>query len=93
MVSAFAASGAEEYLSFPGLGLDKWFHIDKTITLFGGKFQIAWYGILITLGMVLAFSYALYRARKIGIKTDDVLDIALFTITSTCAICSGVIAS
>lgn len=65
-------------VSFPGLGIGP-FELHKTaFELFGGKIQVAWYGILIAVGMVLAFIYALSRAKFEGIKSDDMVDLALF---------------
>lgn len=67
------------YVSFPGLGIEP-FHIDKVaFSLFGR--DVAWYGILITCGMVLAVMYALWIAKKKeGIKSDDIMDLAFFII-------------
>ena len=64
-------------LSFPGLGIEE-FTLNPVAFL-----SVHWYGIIITLGMVIAFFYALYRAKQIGVKTDDMLDIALFLIPSS----------
>lgn len=61
-------------LSFPGLGIDE-FLVNPV-----AFFSVHWYGIIITLGMVLAFLYAVWRAKQIGIKSDDMLDLALFLI-------------
>lgn len=67
------------YVSFPGLGIEP-FHIDKVaFSLFGR--DVAWYGLLITGGMMLAVLYALWIARKKeGIKSDDIMDLAFFII-------------
>lgn len=68
-------------ISFPGLGIGT-FEVNSvafTIPVFGG-ISVRWYGIFIVLGMIFAFFYTLYRAKKIGVTTDDVLDIALFII-------------
>ncbi len=61
-------------LSFPGLGIDE-FVLNPVAFL-----SVHWYGIIITLGMVVAFFYAVYRAKQAQIKTDDMLDVALFLI-------------
>ena len=61
-------------LSFPGLGIGD-FVVNPVAFL-----SIHWYGIIITLGMVIAFFYALYRAKQIGITTDDMLDLAIYLI-------------
>ncbi len=68
-------------ISFPGLGIEN-FNLNPvafTIPLFGGL-EIRYYGIIITLGIILAFTYASWRARREGIVFDDVLDIAIFAI-------------
>lgn len=38
--------------------------------------DIYWYGILIALGVVLGFAYALKRAKKVGLIADNVFDVA-----------------
>ncbi|MGN1346310.1 MAG: prolipoprotein diacylglyceryl transferase [Eubacteriales bacterium] len=66
------------YISFPGLGIEP-FHIDKVaFSLFGR--DIAWYGILITCGMVLAVLYALHLGKFEGISQDDMIDLAFVII-------------
>ncbi len=66
-------------IAFPGLGIDK-FKIDRTaFTLFGR--EVAWYGIIIALGMIAAVAYVMYRVKQYkGITTDDVMDYAIFMI-------------
>ena len=60
------------YLSFPGLGIEP-FHIDKiAFTVFGRP--VAWYGILITIGMIIAVFTATRLAKKEGISLDDITD-------------------
>ena len=72
-----------EYLSFPGLGIEP-FHIDSVaFTVFGRN--VAWYGIFITIGMLLALVCALRLAKYEGIKSDDIIDLAF------CVIIFGVI--
>lgn len=61
-------------LSFPGLGIEN-FTVKPVAFL-----SVHWYGVIIVLGMVTAFFYALYRAKQIGISTDNMLDLALFLI-------------
>lgn len=68
-------------LSFPGLGI-KEFMLNPVmfeIPIFGGL-QIRWYAILITLGMIIAFTYASLRAKQVRIKFDDMLDFAIYTV-------------
>ncbi len=68
-------------LSFPGLGIET-FSVNPvafTIPIFGGL-EVRWYGLIITLGIILAFTYCSYRAKQEGIIFDDLLDIAIFTV-------------
>ncbi len=68
-------------VSFPGVGIDS-FNLNPvafTLPFFGGL-EVRWYGIIITLGIILAFTYAAFRAKQEGIIFDDVLDIAIFTV-------------
>lgn len=46
--------------------------------LFG--IDIMWYGILMALGMILAIGIALKEAKRVGIKEDDVINIAIIAI-------------
>lgn len=58
-------------ISFPKLGWT--FHIDPTaFTVFGVSIQ--WYGIIITLGMLLAFVYCLPKMRRFGLDLDRAAD-------------------
>ena len=68
-------------ISFPGLGIEN-FQLNPvafTIPIFGGV-EVRWYGIIITLGIILAFTYAAYRAKQEGVVFDDMLDMAIFTV-------------
>lgn len=67
------------YISFPGLGIEP-FHIDKiAFSLFGR--DIAWYGLLITIGMVLAVLYGNYiGVKREKLKSDDIMDLAFIII-------------
>lgn len=68
-------------ISFPGIGIDS-FELDPvafTIPLFDG-IEVRWYGLIITLGIVLAFTYCAFRSKQEGIKFDDLLDFAIFTV-------------
>ncbi len=65
-------------IAFPGLGIDT-FSINRVaFSLFG--LEVRWYGVVITLGIVLAYLYAAWRAKEEKISTDDLLDIAMFTV-------------
>lgn len=62
-------------ISFPGLGLGP-FTFDG-IAFEIGSLQVRWYGVIICFGMILAYTYAWTRAKYEGIKTDDLIDLAL----------------
>lgn len=42
--------------------------------------DVMWYGILMAIGMILGTLLALKEAKRLGIKEDDVLDLAIFAI-------------
>ena len=66
-------------VSFPGLGIEP-FSMNK-IAFSIGPVEVRWYGVVITLGIVLAFVYAFWRGkRNEGVSFDDVVDIGLFTV-------------
>ena len=67
-----------KYLSFPGLGIAP-FHIDRVAFSVFGR-DVAWYGILITCGMILAVLTAVRLAKKEGISVDDITDFAFIVI-------------
>lgn len=65
-------------VSFPGLGI-KWFHVDNVAFTVFGK-DVAWYGIIICIGIILAVLYSYLRAKKEGISSDDISNIAIFLV-------------
>ena len=66
-------------VAFPGLGIENFEINPVAFTLFD-KIEVRWYGIIITLGIILAFSYCAFRAKQEKIIFDDLLDIAIFTV-------------
>ena len=67
-----------EFVSFPGLGIEP-FKMEKVaFTLFGR--DVAWYGLIICVGIILAITYSVLRARTEKIKSDDVIDLAFFLV-------------
>jgi len=66
-------------ISFPGLGIGEFEVNSEAFSLFG-RVSIAWYALIITIGMILCVAYVMYRARGIGITSDEILDFALFVI-------------
>lgn len=66
---------------FAGLGFDAPVTLNKIAFTLFGKLEVRWYGILITLGIVAAFCYAVWRGkRNEGIIPDDVIDVTLVTV-------------
>lgn len=66
-------------IAFPGLGIGE-FEVNRVAFTVFGK-EVAWYGIIIALGMITAVAYVMYRTREYaGITTDDVIDFTIFTI-------------
>ena len=76
-------------VTFPGLGIGEFdlnnvaIDFAEIFAAFGKKvssFPIYWYGIIITCGIVIAFLYAIYRGKYENVKSDDIMDIALWTV-------------
>ena len=65
-------------ISFPGLGIPEFKINSVALNIFG--LEIAWYGLIITIGMILACAYVLYRAKQNNIIADDIIDLAIFLI-------------
>ncbi len=67
-------------LSFPGLGIEK-LELNKIAFTLFGKLEVRWYGIMLTLGIVVAFLYTIWRGkRNEGVLSDDVMDIGIVTV-------------
>lgn len=64
-------------ISFPNLGIDI-YDLPKTFSVFG--VNIAFYGLIIGIGMMLAIAISFREAKITGQKVDDYMDIALFGI-------------
>ena len=65
-------------ISFPGFGIGEFTVNSEAFSIFG--VSIAWYALLITTGMVLCVIYTILMAKKIGVTSEDIIDMALFTI-------------
>ena len=64
-------------ISFPNLGI----HLDnvgKSISVFG--FEIAFYGIIIGLGILAGIWMAVHEAKRTGQNPEDYLDLALYAV-------------
>ena len=53
-------------------------HVGKNITI--GNFPIAYYGIIIAVGMMIAMALILHEAKRVGIKSDDMTDVFLYAV-------------
>ena len=69
-------------VSFPGLGIEGLEFDSIAFTLpIGNGLEIMWYALIITVGFIVAFLYAWYRASKTErYKVDDLLDMMIFVI-------------
>ena len=75
-------------VAFPGLGIGEFdlnnvaVDLGDFLALFGkeGGFPIFWYGVIITCGIILAFLYVTYRGKYESVKSDDIMDITLWTV-------------
>jgi len=67
-------------ISFPGLGIGEM--AIKRVALSFGPVTVYWYGLIICLGLILGICYLYYRMRSYGMTSDNLTDIALFTIPS-----------
>ena len=65
-------------LSFPGLGIGEFTVDSEAFSIFGAP--IAWYALIICFGMIFAVAYVMYRAKQIGIDSEQIIDFALFVI-------------
>ena len=62
-------------IAFPGLGIGP-FNVREYFTVFGMK--IHWYGVIIAVGILLAFLFVSREAKKKEISQDTILDIVIF---------------
>lgn len=60
----------EKILEFPKMGIELKFHNSFSI----GSFKIAYYGIIIALGLLLALIYALKKFKQVGVDSDKAID-------------------
>lgn len=66
-------------ISFPGLGIEE-FSVNE-VALDLGSVQIAWYAVFISIGILLAYFYAIWRGKRSeGFTEDDVINLILFVI-------------
>ena len=64
-------------ISFPNIGWE--FEISRiAFTVFG--VPVYFYGLLIGMGLLLAFMYAIYETKRAGIAQDDLLNMLLIAV-------------
>lgn len=66
-------------ISFPGLGIGD-FTLNNVAFSIGESFSVYWYGVIITLGIIFAYLYAVYRGKFESVSFDDTIDIAIWTV-------------
>ncbi|MQN00924.1 MAG: prolipoprotein diacylglyceryl transferase [Lachnospiraceae bacterium] len=67
----------EDSIAFPHLHI-LLKHVGRRLMI--GNFSIAFYGMVIALGMVLAFVFIMLEAKRLGYKQDDFMDMFIFGI-------------
>ncbi|MDY3846123.1 MAG: prolipoprotein diacylglyceryl transferase [Eubacteriales bacterium] len=65
-------------ISFPGLGIGE-FNLDS-VAFKVGSLTVAWYGIILTLGIIGAIAYLVYRRKYCNMSLDDIIDFALVVV-------------
>ena len=75
------ATATTNIIEFPGLGLYD-IRVDRIAIhdLFGLGLDIYWYAIIITLGMIAAIAFCMWRAKDFGVKSDNIVDVALWSV-------------
>ena len=66
-------------ISFPGLGIGP-FEISETISIFG--FNVHLYGLIIGIGILLAYTFGMKTCQKHGLTMENITDILLFGLPS-----------
>ena len=65
-------------ISFPGLGIGE-FDVES-VAFSIGDIEIAWYALIITVGIIAAGLYTIWRANQVNISTEDIIDFLLFVV-------------
>ncbi len=82
-LTSFIAAGSASttnWISFPGLGIGEIKVNETAFTIPGTNITVAWYGIIIMVGIIVAFTYLYFMGKRTGLILDDLLDIAIFTV-------------
>lgn len=67
-------------ISFPGIGIGP-LKIKETLDIFG--FSIHWYGIIIAIGIIVAFLYGCKICEEHQVTKDNITDVLLFGLPSS----------
>ncbi|MCR5453131.1 MAG: prolipoprotein diacylglyceryl transferase [Lachnospiraceae bacterium] len=67
----------EDSIAFPNLHIT-FEHVGRHINI--GSFEIAFYGIVIAIGMLVAFAFILKEGKKDGIASEDITDFFIWAI-------------
>lgn len=73
LISTAASEFTEIEIEFPNLFGGVAINYYRGFTVFG--IPIYWYGVLITIGVVLAYFYAMHRTKEFGLNKDRVFDV------------------
>lgn len=65
-------------ISFPGFGIGE-FEINS-VAFKIGSIEIAWYALIITIGMIAAVAHIIFRAKQVGLKPEETLDFVIWAI-------------
>ncbi|HBL83582.1 MAG: prolipoprotein diacylglyceryl transferase [Clostridiales bacterium GWF2_38_85] len=70
----------EHIISFPGLGMDN-FTVNEVAFRIGDNIRIVWYAIIICIGILAAYFYAIWRGKHSeGFTEDDIINLVLFMV-------------
>ncbi|MDF2685693.1 MAG: prolipoprotein diacylglyceryl transferase [Clostridia bacterium] len=66
-------------IGFEGLGIEP-FTVNRVAisNIFNLNIDIYWYAVIITFGMILALLFAMWRAKDVGLTSDNIIDVALW---------------
>lgn len=65
-------------IAFPGLGIDEFYINENAFSIniesLDFRLDVKWYGVIISLGLLMAAIYCMCNAKRFGLKADDILD-------------------
>ena len=66
----------EHLIGFEGLGIEPFSVNSVAFTI--GNFNIYWYAVIITFGLLLAVGFGIWQSRKFGLTPDHIIDVVLW---------------